>query len=61
MSEQKELVGQVQIPSERVHNFDTLKLLCDFVMTFGVVNFNVRTGDIEGKTIFQLIYQPMNN
>lgn len=61
MSEQKELIGQVEIPNQRSHIFGNIQTLCDFVVTFRIENFTVRTGDLNGKIVHELVYYPVNN
>lgn len=57
------LEGELQLPSERVHNFTNMPAVCDFILVFKLTNFNVRSGYLQdsGKLVYQLTYQPVNN
>ena len=57
------LEGEVQVPAERVHNFTNMSAVCDFVKTFNIQNFNVRTGYLQetGQQVVQLTYNVVNN
>ncbi|MNQ60613.1 hypothetical protein D3C85_748970 [compost metagenome] len=57
------LEGILECPNERVHNFLNIVALCDFVKTFNIQNFNVRTGYLQetGKQVVQLTYNVVNN
>lgn len=62
-AEQNSLEGELQVPNERVHNFLNITALCNFVQTFNIQNFNVRTGYLQetGKQVVQLTYSVVNN
>ena len=57
------LEGELEVPSERVHNFITMSALLDFALVFKLQNFSVRTGYLQetGKQVVQLTYNVVNN
>ena len=67
MSEQIEnenniLTGELQCPNERLHLFNNIDAVCDFIKTFKIRNANIRYGqDVNGRMVYQLVYAVENN
>ena len=55
------LVGDISLPNERHHVFSTDKKLNDFVLSFGIKNYNVRyLPNHNGQMVYVLVYEPVN-
>ena len=59
------LTGELQCPNERLHLFNNIDAVCDFIKTFKIRNANIRYGYVqrEGKHVlgYQLVYRVEDN
>ncbi len=52
------LEGELQSPRERVMLFNNIQALQDYVLAFGIENYNCRKGLTDG--VYQLVFPNLN-
>lgn len=50
------LDGEVILDQQRTRNFLNLKAAQDYCLTFGIENYNLRSGLIDNKKVVQVVY-----